>query len=91
MVEKSTEEILDSWFFPAQVFKNGRVLSAPEEAIKKRDELKKDWLPMAPRDKNEIPEVILRPQYETPTGWKVETAIRTKPDTTSNKSPVKNN
>lgn len=90
MTEKSTEEVLESWFFPAEVGE-GRNIAAPEEAVKKRDELKKDWLPTAPRGKNEVPEVILRPQYEAPTGWKVETAVRTKPDTTSNKSPVKNN
>jgi hypothetical protein len=92
MAEKSGEEILESWFFPAPVREGSAPLAAPEDAIRKRDELREKWLPSAPRGKNEVPEVILRPVLEGEiTGWKVETAVRSKPDTTSDKTPHKNN
>lgn len=79
-------------FFPAPVQEDGKVAPAPKEAVDKLLKLRKDWLPTAEAGKNEVPEVKLTPVFKTqPTGWKVETAVRTKPNTTANKAPFKNN
>lgn len=93
MTEKSTEEIIDSWFFPSPVRdKTGNPVGAPPEAIQKREELREKWLPLVITGRREAPLVKLTPVYdENKPGWKVETAVRTKPNTIVNKSPEKNN
>jgi hypothetical protein len=74
------------------VQKDGKMLPVPEEAIKKRDDLRQTWLPLAMTGKNEAPVVKLTPVFKTtPTGWKVETAVRTKQNTTKNSDSHHNN
>lgn len=57
-------EVLDEWFFPAPVRRNGHIVPAPEAAVGKYQELKNGWYEQHPNLPHEIPIVSLSPSLE---------------------------
>lgn len=54
-------EVLNEWFFPAPVRKNGNIVPAPEEAVEKYRGLRDGWMRELPKLPHEIPVVGLKP------------------------------
>lgn len=68
-------EPLDEWFFPAPIYLDGVVCTAPPEALEKYGEMRDVWLKNQPKTTG-IPEVRLHPvQEKERTGYIVQIGI----------------
>jgi len=73
-------EILNEWFFPSVVRKDGRIIPAPEEAVEKYKDLRDGWLRNHPKLPKEKPFVDLSPKKRgNQEGYLVVTGIKYKP------------
>ena len=57
-------EVLNDWFFPSPVRRNGKIVPAPEEAVEKYRNLRDGWLRNHPNLLHEVPLVSLKPGNE---------------------------
>jgi len=72
----SRTEVLNSWFFPSPVRRNGMIIPAPDEALKKYRDLREDWLKTHPDYPLEEPVISLAPgENEGKEGYFVRTEI----------------
>lgn len=69
-------EVLERWFFPSKLRDNGVVQPAPEEAVKKYQDLKSEWLQNHPKLPYEIPGISISPSKDPEKeGYFVKTEI----------------
>ncbi len=69
-------EVIDRWFFPSLVRRDGKIIPAPEEAVKKYAGLKEGWLREHPKYPHEEPMVSIAPgQVEGQEGYFVRIEV----------------
>ena len=69
-------EVIDRWFFPSPVRRDGKIIPAPQEAVEKYTSLKKGWLKEHPVYPHEEPMVSIAPgKVEGQEGYFVRTEI----------------
>ena len=69
-------EVLETWFFPSGLRRDGVIIPAPGVAVKKYVDLRDDWLKNHPKYPREIPGVSLSPSKDPENeGYFVRTEI----------------